>query len=299
MAERTLRCPRCGSTHIIRLPNGELVCADCGYVLEEFEIDMGRPERFFSPEDYEERVHTGGPTSPLKADYGITTQISGTRDYSGKALEPVRKREISRIMRWHRIASTSPLERNVSQALREIEKLAERLGLPKHVRETAAMYYRRAAQRRLVRGRSIEAVVAAVLYAAARKHRTPRTLDEIAKATGIPKTVIGRIYRQINQALKLNIGLQTPMDFVNLFANKLGLSPKTKRVAEDILRKLDDMGLTSGRSPTGMAAAAIYLACQLTGEPRTQKQVAKVSGVTEVTIRNRYKEIVEKLKITI
>jgi transcription initiation factor TFIIB len=190
-------------------------------------------------------------------------------------------------------------ERNLAFALSELDRMASALGLPRNVRETAAVVYRDAVDKNLIRGRSIEGVAAAALYAACRQCNVPRTLDEIAEVSRVSRKEIGRTYRFISRELGLRLLPTSPIDYVPRFCSGLNLKGEVQSRAVEILRQAGERELTSGRGPTGVAAAAIYISSILSGERRTQREVAEVAGVTEVTIRNRYKELAEKLDIEI
>ena len=163
----------------------------------------------------------------------------------------------------------------------------------------AAVVYRRAVEKGLIRGRSIEGVTAASIYAACRQCKVPRTLDEIANSSKLNRKEIGRTYRYISRELGISLSPTTPIDYVPRFGSELNLKGEVQSKAIEILKKAMEKELTSGRGPTGIAAAAIYIASVLLGERRTQREVADVAGITEVTIRNRYKELAEALDIEI
>jgi transcription initiation factor TFIIB len=171
------------------------------------------------------------------------------------------------------------------------------MGIPKDIKETAALTYRKAVEKNLIRGRSIESIVCASIYAACRMVNLPRTLDEISKASEVNKKKVGKAYRHLSKELSLNLQPTTPFSYIAQFCSKLELDKQAIMQAEEIVRKSNDMGISSGKGPTGIAAASIYIASVLVGKPRTQKEIARVSGVTEVTIRNRYKEISKVLNI--
>ncbi len=234
-------------------------------------------------------------------DKGLTTIIDwNNKDYYGKAISVRTRAQLFRLRKWQRrIRISNATERNLAFALSELDRMASALGLPKSVRETAAVIYRKAIEKNLIRGRSIEGVVAAALYAACRQAGVPRTLDEIAQYSRVDRKEIGRTYRFIARELGLKLMPTSPADYVPRFCAALGLSGEVQRKAIEIIKKAEERELTSGRGPTGVAAAAIYIASILCGERRTQREVAEVAGVTEVTIRNRYKELAEKLGIDI
>ncbi|RLE43961.1 hypothetical protein DRJ22_06340 [Candidatus Woesearchaeota archaeon] len=292
--KRTRKCPECGGTIFIEDKNrGELICASCGLVLEEGSIDRGQEWRSFDSEQASQRARTGAPLTFTKHDKGMMTEI-------GKGLGelykvPGKKRaQYYRLKKWHKRLIESK-DRNLSFALSELQRIISFLNLPKSVHEKVGRYYEEAVDKGLVRGRSIESVIAALVYGVARQFRTPRTLDEIAEASGLEKRDIGRAYRYIARELNIRILPADPKDFVPRFCSMLGLSDKVQAQAAKILDRAKRLDLTSGKGPTGVAAAAIYIACVLVGEKRTQREVASLINVTEVTIRNRYKELVEKL----
>ncbi len=198
-----------------------------------------------------------------------------------------------------RIRVSNATERNLAFALAELDRIASSMALPRNVRETAAMIYRKAVNRNLIRGRSIEGVVAASLYGSCRQCNVPRTLDEIASKSRIGRKEIGRTYRFMTRELKLKLMPTRPQDYIQRFCSELKLKGEIQTRANEILKEATERELTSGRGPTGVAAAAIYISSVQCGERRTQREVAEVAGVTEVTIRNRYKELTEKLNLRV
>jgi len=279
--KKVRKCPECGGTLFTEDKNrGELVCAKCGLVLEEDFIDRGQEWRSFDSEQSANRARSGAPLTYTKHDKGMTTEI-------GKGLGelykvPGKKRaQYYRLKKWHKRLIESK-DRNLSFALSELH-------------EKVGRYYEEAVDKGLVRGRSIESVIAALVYGVSRQFGTPRTLDEIAEASGLEKRDIGRTYRYIARELKIRILPANPQAFVPRFCSMLNLSDKVQAGAIRILRDAKKLDITSGKGPTGVAAAAIYISCVLNSEKRTQREVASIVNVTEVTIRNRYKELVEKL----
>ena len=175
--------------------------------------------------------------------------------------------------------------------------MASVLGLSKAMRESSAKIYRRAVKNHLIRGRSIEGVAAASLYAACRRNKIPRTLNEIAECARVGKKEIGRSYRFVANKLKLSSHPVSPMEYIPRFISELNLSNKIAKKARLIVNAAERRGLTSGRGPTGVAAAAIYVSSIYFNERRTQRDIARVAQVTEVTVRNRFKEMVTKLNL--
>lgn len=289
-------CPDCGNTQFTEdSTRGELVCTKCGLVAQQDIIDTGQEWRAFDSEQMSRRARSGAPLTFTKHDKGLTTEI-------GKGLGelykvPARKRaQYYRLTKWHKRLIKSK-DRNLSFALSELQRIVSFLNLPRPIHERIARYYEEAVNKGLVRGRSIESVVASLTYAVSREFDSPRTLDEISEASGVEKREIGRTYRYIARELNVRILPADPVTFIPRFCSMLGLSDKVQAKSVEILRKAKKHDVTSGKGPTGVAAAAIYIATVLIGEKRTQREVADIVGVTEVTIRNRYKELIEKLGI--
>ena len=184
-------------------------------------------------------------------------------------------------------------------ALSEITKISNNLTLPKNILETASVIYRKAVKERLIRGRSIQGVTSAALYLACRQCGLPRTLDEIAQASNVHKKEVGRSYRFLIKELNYSIPPLKPSQYITKFSNQLTMQGKVEEIAHKILATAKELKLTSGRGPTGIAAAASYIASVLTGERKTQREIAEIAQVTEVTIRNRYKELVERMMFQI
>jgi transcription initiation factor TFIIB len=300
--EETIKCPKCDSTNLSRdYRRGELICNDCGLVIEEDLIDHGPEWRAFDSEQREKRARVGAPMTYTIHDKGLSTMISWTnRDAYGKFIPTRNRAQLYRLRKWQtRTRISDGTERNLAMALSALDQMSSALSLPKNVRETAAVIYRKAVRKKLIRGRTIEGVTAAVLYAACRQCNVPRTLEEISNTAQMKKKEIGRNYRNILHRLELKLLPTTPQDYISRFCSELKLSSDVQAKTLEILQESMHQELTSGRGPTGIAAASIYIASVLCGERRTQREVAEVAGVTEVTIRNRYKEIAEKLDIGI
>ena len=290
-------CPECASKNIYRdAEKGETICRECGLVIEDRMVDFTQEWRDFEDDGGERKGRTGAPSTQTSFDQGLGTEVGTTSDFYKLGSDKERDR-FFRLRKWNIRISTA-IERNLKVALAELKRVSSFLKLPKSVEEEAARVYRLAVQKGLVRGRSMESVVAGALYAACRRHEVPRTLDEMGEASGIEKKEIGRTYRFVTRELGISIKPSNPADYIPRFASALKLSPETQSKAVEILEMARDIELTSGRGPTGIAAAALYVSSLLHGEKRTQREVADVAGVTEVTIRNRYKELIKKLKLT-
>jgi len=302
VTEKITRCSECGSTDLIRdYEAGELVCEHCGVVISSLLFDQGPEWRAFDEEQREKRTRVGAPLTWTIHDKGLSTIIDWhDRDVYGRKLKPVQKARVYRLRKWHRRSKVSgATERNLAYALSELTKVAYKLNLPKNVLETASVMYRRVVRQRLIRGRSIQGVAAASIYMACRQCDVIRTLEEVAKAAHISKKEGGRNYRFLLRKLQTKVPPVDPQNYISKFVNQLTLSGETETIAMKILDRASELRLTSGRGPAGIAAAATYIASLLTDERRTQGEIAKGAHVTEVTIRNRYKELTQKLYIKV
>ncbi|MFD1572471.1 transcription initiation factor IIB [Halorubrum laminariae] len=293
--ERTTTCPECGGSLITDTEHGETVCDDCGLVVEQDGIDRGPEWRAFDSSERDSKSRVGAPTTNMMHDKGLSTNIGWQdKDAYGRSLSSSQREKMQRLRTWNeRFRTRDSKERNLKQALGEIDRMASALGLPKNVRETASVIYRRALSENLLPGRSIEGVATASLYAAARQVGNPRSLDEFTAVSRVDKMELTRTYRYVIRELGLRVQPADPESYVPRFVSKLGLSEETQRLARDLLDAAKSEGITSGKSPVGLAASAVYAAALLSNEKVTQSQVSAVADISEVTIRNRYKELLE------
>ena len=302
LTPKATSCPECKSRRIVRdYEKGELLCASCGLIIVESIHDMGPEWRAFDSEQKEKKARGGAPLKFMRPNKGLVTEIDQyNRDIRGGKISPKKQAQLYRMRKWHkRVSIATSMERNLVIALAELDRVASSLGLPENIKESAALLYRKAVKEELIRGRLIESVVAAVIYAICRLQGIPRTLDEISRASGIEKKEIGRAYRFLKAELHVDVPLTDPAQYVPKFATALKLGGEVQEEAVKLIRKALRKGLISGRGPTGVAAAALYIASAMHGEKKTQKEVADVAGVTEVTIRNRYRELKKELGLKV
>ena len=291
--EEQLQCPECSGR--LESDGAETVCGECGLVVDEDEIDRGPEWRAFDAKEKDEKSRVGAPTTQMMHDKGLSTNIGWQdKDAYGNSLSSSQRQKMQRLRTWNeRFRTRDSKERNLKQALGEIDRMASALGLPESVRETASVMYRRALDEDLLPGRSIEGVATSSLYAAARQAGTPRSLDEIANVSRVEKDEIARTYRYVVRELSLEIQPADPEQYVPRFASDLDLSEEAERRARSLLKNAKEQGIHSGKSPVGLAAAAVYAASLLTNEKVTQSEVSEVANISEVTIRNRYHELLE------
>ncbi|MHB9286534.1 transcription initiation factor IIB [Halobacteriales archaeon Cl-PHB] len=291
--EETEGCPECENSRIVADDvHGELICDECGFVVKDDQIDTGPEWSAFNQREVDQKSRVGAPLTSTMHDKGLTTKIHWQdTDAYGKTLSSRKRSKLKRMRTWQeRIRTKDAGERNLQLALAEIHRMSSALGIPRPVREVASIIYRRALKENLIRGRSIEGVATSALYAACRKENIPRSLDELAEVSRVPRIEIGRTYRYLADQLDLEMRPVDPKRYVPRFCSELDLEESVKQRAKEILDDAATEGLLSGKSPTGLAGAAIYTAALLCNDKRTQSEIAEVAQVTEVTIRNRYQE---------
>ena len=301
--QNNISCPDCkNELNIIQdYERGEIICGNCGIVINEKIIDQGPEWRAFNTLEIEKRSRVGAPTSYSIHDKGLSTIIDRhNTDIYGKKLSGKTSQKFYRIRKWQRRSiifdSTS---RNLSKAMTELDRLTSQLDIPKSVKETAAVFYHRALDKHIIKGRSINTMIIATSYLACRLRKFPTSLDDFLKFTSINKKKIGRAYRLLIQELGIQIPILNAKDFIPRICADLKLSNQVQEKACELIDSASNKFITIGREPIGLAAAAIYIAGILEGERPTQIKLAKTAHVSEVTIRSRCKELKNKLKITL
>jgi transcription initiation factor TFIIB len=268
-------------------------------VLNQKIIDSGPEWRAFSTEEANNKVRVGAPTTLTLHDKGLSTMIGWkNKDAFGRSISPKMKAEVYRLRKWHvRTRTNKSIDRNLAYAMNELDRFASQLNLSKDIKESSAHIYRKMANKNLIRGRSIEAMLIASIYAACRLNSVPKTFDDFIEFASVDKKKIARCYRLIINELKISIKVSSPINFIPRFCAELNLSGSTQNRAAEILKLAKKYRITAGKAPTGLAGAALYVAAMQEGERRTQREISLAAGVTEATIRNRYKEIINHLKI--
>jgi len=292
-------CPECGNKNLISDDaRGEIACVVCGLVLDQRLIDSGPEWRAFSSEEASKKVRVGAPTTLTLHDKGLSTMIGWTnKDAFGKTISPKMKAEVYRLRKWHvRTRTNKSLDRNLAYAMNELDRFSSQLNLSKELKESAAHIYRKMANKNLIRGRSIEAMLIASIYLSCKLNKIPKTLDDFLEFALVDRKKIARCYRLIVQELRININVPSPTTFIPRFCAELNLSGRTQNRAAELLKLAKKYQITAGKAPTGLAGAALYVAAMQEGERRTQKEISLAAGVTEATIRNRYKELVNHMQ---
>lgn len=291
-------CKACGSKQtIVDYKHGEIICGNCGLVLVDTLFDFGPEWRAFDEEQMNKRARTGGPLRFAKQNIGLTTEIDRyDRDIKGSAIPSERKAQLYRLRKWQRRSRMgTSVDRNLSIALPELDRMCAHLNVPDNIKEECARLYRKCVNKGIVRGRSIESVIAAIIYLISKNHKLPKTLEELEGVSGVKRKDIGRSYRTICRRLGMRMPVITAADYVPRLASERGISGETEAKAMDILEKARRCGIIAGKVPISIAAAAIYLAAKMTED----KQAQKIKGFTDVpesAIKSRYDELMRELR---
>jgi len=303
-------CPECKSSLIDDVQSGELICSTCGIVVAEQMADYGPETRSTNLEDKMRLARATGQTTYSQHDLGITTEISiSTRDFSGKTISSQVANQMYNLRKWQqRVRVSSPRERRLSNVLSRIGETCENVSLSKNVLETASMIYRNLDGKVEVKGKSVTSISAATVYMACKQCNVVRSLEEICRGVCQPKDVkaktklAARYYRTLVMELGTDTAPVLTMDrYISKIANLTKTDVRVERLALEISQKTKNNNLADGKAPNGIAAAYLYVASILLGQSVLQRDVSSVAGVTEVTIRNRCKEILAsyKLKVTL
>jgi transcription initiation factor TFIIB len=284
--------------------SGEIICSNCGMVISDKIQQINKPEwRTFDTEQADDnnnnnRIRTGAPTSIARHDMGLSTVIGRTdRDASGHKIDAQMRSTMERLRIWDfRTQRYTPTDRNLSLAFNELDTLKDKLGLPDAVFQKAAYIYRKAQARGLTRGRTIPSVLSAAVYIACREIGIAKTLKDIVTASNIRRKSISKTYRKLLVELDYKVPVFDPMKCIARVANNANLSEKTKHQALHIMNEVAEKEISVGKNPMGLAATVLYVSCVKTGENKTQKDIAEAASVTEVTIRNRLKDLESKIE---
>lgn len=297
----SIKCPICNRSNqnIADPDSGEIICGNCGTVILE-NVQENRAEwRAFSVEEASHRSRTGMPTSLARHDMGLATVIGRSdKDASGKGLDAVVRSTMDRLRAWDfRTQAYSPADRNLRHAFSILERIRDKLGLSEAAIEKTAYIYRKAQERGLVRGRTIPSVLSAAAYIACREMGISRTLSDISDLTNIKRKELARTTRLLILELDLKVPMVDPIKCIVKVANKTRLSERTKREAMNIMQNVTRHGISAGKDPMGLAGSVLYLSSKNVGESITQMDIAEAAGVTEVTIRNRFKDLKSRLDL--
>ena len=282
-------CPECEGNIISLNQIGEIVCSQCGLVISERSVDVTHSDkRAYTSQEKKQREHTGAPISSLLPDMGLTTVINK---------KDIKDPELKRAVKWNTRITWE--KRNLLIATTELKRICSNLNLPNHIKFEAIKLYKEAFKKKLLRGRSINSMIAASIYLAIRLKKIPRTLQEILEESAENEKDIRRCYRVLIRELNIKSPNTDPSALIPTYIANLKLNHEVEETTTKIVNTFSSNFSTSGKDPKGIVAGALYLACKIKGLDLTQKQIADIVGVTEVTLRSRFKELSTKLKIKV
>lgn len=294
--EIELTCNNCNTSRLVSDDvNGEIVCSSCGCVISEYSEDRGKEQGVVS-EGIDNR-RTGAGLSLKMHDKGLYTIIGvQNKDSVGKLLSSNTVQVFNRLRKWdNRSQIKNTADRSLRSALNDLGNVQLKLGLSDAIIERASLFYRKASEKNLIRGRTVKGITGACLYAACRDLEHTRTLKEIAQHLGIGRKDLARSYRLLFRELGFVVSIADPVKSIGKIASKIGVKEKTIRKAMYVLDLAQDARIVAGKNPEIIAATAIYAACMLTGENKSQHEIAIAANTSTVSIRNRISEFREKL----
>ena len=307
MTQQMGNCRECRSMLVNDYQSGELVCPHCGIVARDAPVDTG-PDPFMLDEAAVKGIRASGPNTYAQHDLGLSTTIGESSfDCNGKPLDRFMRTQMKGIRRWQqRVRVSGAKDRRVSTALVNITDACHVLDLRKNVLETASILYRNINNRVDLRGKSTTGVTAAIIYMACKQCDVVRSISEIVSKTCPPQEVrsktrlASKYYRMM--VMETGSPRTTPMPmakYISKISNISETDVRAERLALLLASRTQDQSILSGRDPHGIAAAYLFMACMLLGHDNMQRDIAEAAGVTEVTARNRCKEIFASYDLTI
>lgn len=293
-SEQTDVCSLCNNTSIVfDSETSETICSSCGMVVKDNIESMGPEWRSYSGEDIESKSRTGMPSSLAFHDMGLSTFISYSNvDANGVAISAEQRSKVQRMRRWNKISSNNrSYHRNLKNAFAILSTIKDKLSLSDTLIEKAAYNYRKALDKKIIKGRSIRALIVAAVYAACRDLAVPRTLEEISVAANTDAIFAGKCYRLLVQNLELKLPVIDSNKYLARIANKAKVSEKTYRAALDMLSTIKGDPISHGKDPNALAVAVLYAACLEEGENVSQAQVAVAGDISIVTLRKRFQDV--------
>jgi transcription initiation factor TFIIB len=296
--QASILCDMCNSGRMVTdLESAEVVCGSCGLVSPDKAMESRSEWTTFESDNRSGgRQRVGSPNSLAFHDMGLSTIISNqNRDSSGHTLNAYVNSSMQRLRTWDaRSRSNISGHRNLMRAFNELDRLKDKLGLTDAIVEKAAYIYRKAEEKQMIKGRSVSAIIAAAIYMACRELGAPKSLREMTETSQVKPKALTHYYRLLALELDIKVPLIEPSKFIARIANKSAISEKTKRIAVATMEEITKNELSAGKNPVGLAATVLYLSCLASNENRTQMNIAASAGVTEVTIRNRFKDLKTK-----
>jgi len=279
-------CPECGGMIQLFQERGETVCKQCGLIIFERGLDISHSGiRAYTKQEKDRKERTGCPISILMPDIGLSTIIDRTK---------IKNPDLRRAAKWNTHMTWE--KRNMLIAITELKRIGSNLNFPERVKKAAVRLYKEVFKRKLLRGRSINGMVAACSYFVCKKERVPITLQEILDEASINSNIVKKCYKILVRELNLKSNHIDPISLIPRYCADLGLPIEVEKEAVTVLKNFIHKSSTCGKDPKGLCAGAVYLVAKLKNRRVSQKEISQVIGVTEVTLRSRYKELLKSLK---
>jgi len=278
-------CPECGGGTLSIEQRGETVCQQCGLVLNEKQVDISHSGiRAYSKQEKDKKERTGCPISILMPDIGLSTIIDRTK---------IKNPDLRRAAKWNTHLSWE--KRNMLIAITELKRIGGNLNFPERVKKSAVRLYKEVFKKNLLRGRSINGMIAACAYYVCKQERVPITLQEILDEASINDNIVKKCYKILVRELNLKSQHIDPVSLIPRYCADLGLNINIEKEAIKVLKNFIENTSICGKDPKGLCAGSIYLVSKLKNRKVSQKDISRVIGVTEVTLRSRYKEFLQNL----
>ena len=254
------KCPECGEFEFNACSDG-LHCRNCGLVLDESPISTNS----FISEGIKNRARI-----PELATAGTFT-LNG------------------RYVKEHWFLSTR--QKNLFKAKKRLGMISSKLRLQKPVELDAYIIYKTAVEKEINVGRNSRVLLYSCVYASCIMHNVPKTSLEITAFTEIDKNKMLKLFRLLKNKLNLHLEPIDPIDLVGRFGSRLELKQTTISMAVQIITQLKETTVIAGKNPKSIVASALYIASKMNDDYRTQRDFANASGIIEVTLRARVKEM--------
>ncbi|MEM1526907.1 MAG: hypothetical protein QW775_00785 [Ignisphaera sp.] len=278
---------------------GVVLCAETGEIIEENNIVEGPDWRAFNYDEWQKRAH-GGAISQTVHDVGLTTDI-GVRDLSSTLISHREYMKMLRLRYLNKKVRVNKQDRKLVEALSNLNHVCAVLNLPEHVKETAAVIMKKIFYVLQPRRDDLQTLSIISVVLAARRHGIPVRVKHVVQNFNISEDRYWKLLSEVH--MKVDIAefksFNDPRAFLSSIISNLRVSQKVHVLSSRVIEMLKKYGLTEGKDPAGIAAAAVYISAIVLDEKKTQKEVAKAANVTEVTIRNRYRDLMDKVEITI
>jgi transcription initiation factor TFIIB len=266
--------------------NGEKICKLCGIVVQDKLYDSELDVDFYN---HNSDTNTVAPGSRILNENEMSTTIA---DYNTKRAKRVSSRKVRNMIKFYsKVVSCSNKKRNLQIALDLLGRIKNKLSLTSVCIEDALLYYNKAVDKGLTKGRSIKEMIVACVYVVCKSSSIPRTLKEISQIVQANEIFASKCYRLLTRELRINHVQFKPSIFIRKIADVANISEKTVRESIDMLLAIQNETIFSGKNPLSLAAAILYITCRKHKQKISQAKVASAANVNIMTLRKRLLEV--------